>query len=141
MVKFRKYLVLSLLSIFFLSAYTIPSDSKYIIVNCRLGNNIRINFADNLVQYLSVEGNNVINRYSGNVYGFTSNTMIYFPLFDEPYYRDGYNTSNLSITRIVENHLDDGKFVELNTNYQSLVVAIAGGLLLCSFLRLFKSHS
>lgn len=139
--KLKRVFVIGILSMFFLAGYVIPDDAKYIVVNCRLGNNIRINFADNLVQYISIEGNTVVNRYSGNVYGFTGSTMIYFPLFDEPYYRDGYSNYNLSITRVVENHLDDGKFIELNSNYQSLLIAIGGGLLLCSFLRLFKDHS
>lgn len=138
--KLKKFFVIGSLCLFFLSGYVIPSDSRYIVVNCNLGNNVRINFADNMVEYISVEGNRVINRYSGNVYGFTTSTMIYFPLFDVPYYRDGYTTTNLSITSVVENHLDDGKFTELDSNYQSIVIAIAGGLLLCSFLRLFKDH-
>lgn len=95
------------------SAYTFNDSAPYLIINCSLGNDIKIYFntssADNKIIY--DEGTSSLTNVSGSqVSGYFERNgeqfQIYFPVFDTPYYRTSNNYTYVYITNvtIVKNH-------------------------------------
>ena len=93
--------------------YTFNDSAPYLIINCSLGNNIKIYFntssADNKIIY--DEGTNSLTNVSGSqVSGYLERNgeqfQVYFPVFDTPYYRTTNNYTYVYITNvsIVKNH-------------------------------------
>lgn len=120
---------------FLLVGYTFPSDAPNIVINSNRGNNETIYFAKNMVEYLTVEGNNVISSYSGNLVGFASNgNNITWQCYDTPFYRDGYSTINVNISQVVENNLYPTDRSIISKNYELYLIALLGGIaVICMF--------
>lgn len=119
----------------FLGGWSFPEHSPYLIVNCALGDYVSIYFPHNMVEYLNVGDNYVISSYSGNLYGFYgSETRINFPTYSNPTYNNGYQSYDLQITKVVENHLfDDNKsIIDRNLNYY-ILAALGGLIVICFF--------
>lgn len=127
--KRKEDLIILLLLFFLLTGYVYPTNAPNIKVNCALGNGIVIYFPEDKIEALYVTDTQVINKESNTVYGYYGNTRISFPVFDEPYYNNSYNTVNLSISSVLENNL-----FTYNTTikaYESkYIIVLLGGILI-----------
>lgn len=127
-----KKLILMITLYFSLVGFTYSDNSPYLLVNCSLGNNVRIYFAKNDLEYLEVSDYEVINQKNTTIYGYSGNTQLYFPTYDNAYYRTNYNNINLSISRVLENHLYPTTSMVVNKNFNLYTIALIGGLLVWS---------
>lgn len=119
----------------FLAGWSFPQNSPYLVVNCALGNNISIYFPRNMVEYLNVGDTYVISSYSGTLYGYYgAETRINFTTYSNPTYNNGYQSVDLRITKVIENHLfDDNKsIIDHNLNYY-ILAGIGGLIVICFF--------
>lgn len=123
-----KLLISLYLSILLMFGYTFNSNNPYIIANTNIGN-IHIYFAENIIDYLSIENNSIINTNTSIIYGYTNDYRITFQTYSIPTYQNGYNTQILEIYEIIENHLYDTRRT-INKNYYIYTYAILGGLLI-----------
>ena len=132
----KKFLPLIAALFFLLTGYSYPQDSPYCVVNCALGNNVSIYFPENQLEYLHVGDTYIISSYSGTLYGYTgSDTRISFTTYSQPTYNSGYQSTNLNITRVIENHLFDSTKNIVNKNYEYYVLALVGGLVVLCFFK------
>ena len=84
-------------------AYVIPDNTFYVNVDTSTLGNIDIYFSSDRVDYLFYDDElGVINTGSSSITGYVDNldTIITFPVFNEPTYKDGYKTINLDITNL-----------------------------------------
>lgn len=134
-IKSRNLIILIYCCYLLLVGYTYPQNAPNVKVNCALGNNVVIYFAEDTIEYLEVTDYAIINKRQSQIYGYTgTDTRIVFPIFDEPYYNSGYNNVALRISAILENNLYT-PVTRLKDNYQFYVYALIGGILLCILIR------
>lgn len=133
--KRKEDLILLFLTFFLLAGYVYPENAPNIKVNCALGNNTIIYFAENQIESLEVTEYEVINKTSSNVYGYTGNTRITFPTYDQPYYNNGYTTVNLSISRVLENNLFTTD-TTIKAKSDKYIIILLGGILIWVLFRL-----
>lgn len=128
----RKKLVMILLLInFVLCGYTFDNNSPNIKVNCNFGNDFIIYFGVDKVPYLSIDGNQIINISSSNIYGYCSDgDRITFPPYDQPYRSNYQQSTFLNITEILENNLSTNQLSSITNNYPIYLIGIGGGVLL-----------
>lgn len=132
-----KKLTCLLLSVYLLLVgYTFPDNTPYVVVECNLGNNYPIHFRENLTQYLYVSDTNIISSYSTTIYGYgPGDQRISFGTYFEPTYVNGYNTVNLGITKVKENHLYDTTSRRVNLNYQYITIGLLGAMIVVIFFK------
>lgn len=135
--KSNLILLFLLASVLLCSGWKLPDNSPYVIVNSSHGNNERITFAKNMVEYLYVTDSDVVSSYSGTLYGYVgSDLRISFQPYSTPTYQSAnYQTINYTITRVVENHLYDTTAANVSKNYELYIIALLGGLCLISFFK------
>ena len=130
----KKIMMMFTLFYLMLVGYTFPADTPYIVVNCRLGNNYTIHFAENQLEYLYVSDTSVISSYSSTLYGYgVGDQRINFPTYNTPIYNNGYNTYDLRITQVRENHLYDTAERKVKLNYNYITIGLLGGILILCF--------
>lgn len=109
-----KKIICCLAAILLFSGYTFVDESPYLIINCSLGNNIKIYFntssADNKLVY-DKDQQLLINVTGSSVTGYIERNneqySITFPVYDVPYYRTSNNYTYVyitNVTEIVKNH-------------------------------------
>lgn len=125
----KEDLIILFLTFFLLVGYTYPTNAPNIVVNCSLGNNTIIYIPENQIESLEVTEYAVTNKTSTNVYGYTGNTRITFPTYDEPYYNNGYSSINLSISRVLENNLFTTN-TTIKAYRDKYLIALIGGILI-----------
>lgn len=133
----KKFLLsFSLLVYPLLSGYTFPSDAPYLVINSNHGQNERVYFAQNLVQYLYVGDDYVISSYSSNLNGYTSSgvNIIWTP-YSLPYYRENLNNVTVNISEVVENHLYPTDRDRISHNYELYMFAVLGGLMIICMMK------
>ena len=126
----------------FLSGYTFPSEgAPYVIVNTRSSGQLTIYFAENMVPYLhtdDVQGI-IISSYSSTLYGYSTNNLrVSWSTYSLPTYTvsGSYQSYDLNITEIVENHLYDYNTKGIvNHNYETILIALMGGVILLLFFK------
>lgn len=131
----KKYLIYVLCLYFLLCGFTYPSDSPNVLVNCSLGNNVRIYFPVDRVGDLFVSENQIINKSSSTIYGYYGDIRISFSTFEQPSYYSGYNSVNLSITSVLENNLLTTSS-RMKLNYSYYVIVLLGGIFVWSLFRI-----
>lgn len=133
--KNKLILLLSLVVYPLLSGYTFPDDVPYVVINSNRGNNEKVVFASNMVEYLHITDTSIISSYSGNLVGYTNGDSNYtWTAYDLPTYRSGYNTYTLQITRVVETNLYPTDRSIIDKNYEVYLIALLGGIVvICMF--------
>ena len=126
----KKLLFILIIGFIFLTGYTFPQYSPYVNVNCVLGNNIKIYFGKDVIEYLEIEGNNIINTRSSTIYGYTNNYRISFPVYEQPYYNPNYNNVSLDITNINEVNFNLTATDHLKKDPGFYIFMMCGGILL-----------
>lgn len=134
-------LTISVIALIIFSGYTFNDSAPYLVINCSLGNNIKIYFntssADNKIIYDS-DTHSIINVSGSSVAGYFERNneqfQITFPVFDTPYYRTTNNYTYVYITNveIVKNH---------NVRFYRYVddsVVMFGGVAILLFMILLK---
>lgn len=123
-----------------LAGYTFPANQPYLLVYDNFSQNTRLYFAKNMVEYINIEGNQVISSYSSTLYGYTTDYRISFGTYsDQPTYSTGYQTVNYNIRQIKENHLYDDDQFNLEQHKTIIQVSLISGVLLCLLVLLVKS--
>lgn len=104
----KKKIIAVLLVLFMLiTGYTFGTNSPYILIDCSLGNDIKIYLtttsADNRLVYNESE-KLILNVSGSTVYGYLERQgeqfQIYFPTYDTPYYRTSNNYTYVYITNV-----------------------------------------
>lgn len=132
----KKFTLIMSLIYFLLVGYTYPDNTPYVIVSCRLGNNYTIHFAENQLEYLYVSDTSIISSYSSTLYGYGyGDQRISFPTYNNPTYSTGYNTVDLRITEVKENHLYDKTENKIKRNYNAITIGLLGGIIIICFFR------
>lgn len=129
------------ITFFLLTGYTFTDDAPYLIVDCTLGNNIKIYFnttsADNRLVYDETQ-QSLINVSNSSIYGYfnrnNEDLRFTFPTFDTPYYTTGYPSQTVYLTgvTIVKNH--NVKFYKTFDD-QTLMFGCVAALLFFIFLK------
>lgn len=140
MVQKRLKIIISLLAVFILSAYTYPDGTSYLSISCNQGNLI-IYFPSNVENKIIYDSVNeeLINVSGSTVYGYTSisgnDYRITFPTFDIPYYSINYNdTRYIREVKIQENYR-----VKLYTEFSSDMTTYIGVIIVfLLFFMLFR---
>lgn len=89
--------------------------------------------------YIDESDTSVINMYSGTLYGYVNNTRVTFPTYDQPYYNSGYNSTNYTVSEIIENHLYDKVNWLYSYKKDILIISLLGGIILCLMVLSLKS--
>ena len=130
--------ILICISIFLLGGWKLPDDAPYVIVYSNLGNNQRITFGRNMIEYLTVTDYDIVSSYQGSLYGYVSynDLRITFQAYQTPTYQTAnYTTINYSISEVVENHLYDHAANAIQKNYEPYILAMLGGILIICFFK------
>lgn len=135
--KCRNYLLTLFISCLLMAGWSFPDQSPYVIVDCQLGNNYPIHFAENMVQYLHVSDTSILSSYSGSVYGYGLGDMrITWQTYNTPYYSSGYQSVDLRITQVKENHLYDYSTEKrINVNYSYIVISCMVMMIILLFVK------
>lgn len=103
----KKIIAVVLVLFMIITGYTFGTNSPYILIDCSLGNNIKIYLtttsADNRLVYNESE-QLILNVSGSTVYGYLERQgeqfQIYFPTYDTPYYRTSNNYTYVYITNV-----------------------------------------
>lgn len=131
----KKIWVICLLTIYpLLSGYIYPDDVPYVIINSNRGNNEKVVFPSDMVEYLHVTDTRIISSYHGSLVGYADDITYNWTAYSLPTYRVDYNQYTLNITRVVENHLYPTDRSLINKNYELYLIALLGGIaVICMF--------
>lgn len=103
----NKIIAVVLVLFMIITGYTFGTNSPYILIDCSLGNDIKIYLtttsADNRLIYNESE-QLILNVSGSTVYGYLERQgeqfQIYFPTYDTPYYRTSNNYTYVYITNV-----------------------------------------
>lgn len=140
----KKISALSLLVLLFLfnAGYSFPPDSPYLVVNCSIGNNVKLYMPEDSVKhfYVDVDNNVIVNTWASSVYAYTTSYRITFPTYSDPTYvpNGSYGSQTFVIRQILEDHRFDSERVNYDYHQNIMLFAGIGGILLCLFILLLK---
>lgn len=103
----KKIAAIIIVMFMLITGYTFGTNSPYILIDCSLGNDIKIYLtttsADNRLVYNEAE-KLILNVSGSTVYGYMERNneqfQIYFPTYDTPYYRTSNNYTYVYITNV-----------------------------------------
>lgn len=129
--------------IFILTAgYAFPSDAPYLLVNCSIGNNVKMYLPTNSLKYfyIDVDNSQIYNTSDSTRYTYTTDYQIRWQPYSEGtyYYNNNYNQRDINITKILEDHRFDNDEINYDYHLNIMLFAVAGGILLCLFILLLK---
>lgn len=103
----KKIIAVIIVLFMLITGYTFGTNSPYILIDCSLGNDIKIYLtttsSDNRLVYNESE-KLILNVSGSTVYGYMERQgeqyQIYFPTYDTPYYRTSSNYTYVYITNV-----------------------------------------